>query len=235
MPPAALTLDAAGTLFAPAEPVAIVYARAAARHGIAVSVEDAARGFATAFAAAPPLAFPDVTTDEARAGRERAWWAAIVAAALGRPAETDAVRAAFEELYAHYARPDAWRVFPDVPPALATLRAGGVPLAVVSNFDGRLPGLLAGLGLASFFDVVVYSSRAGAAKPAPGIFTAALAALPAAACDAWHAGDSVAADVDGARAAGMTAVLVDRARRRPGVPPDVRVVDDLAALAAAQP
>jgi putative hydrolase of the HAD superfamily len=230
MSAAAITLDAAGTLLAPAEPIGVTYARTAARHAIHVSPDDVARGFAAAFAAAPPLAFPDATDAADRAARERAWWAAIVAAALGRGAPPGAVDAVFDELYARYARPEAWRVYADVPPALAALRARGTRLAVVSNFDGRLPGLLAGLGLAPYLDAVVWSSLAGAAKPAPAIFRAALTALNARPTDALHAGDSVAADVEGARAAGMAAVLVDRERRSPPLPPDVRVVESLAAL-----
>jgi len=235
MPPAAITFDAAGTLFAPAEPVGATYAARAARHGLHLSADDVARGFAAAFAAAPPLAFPQATSTADLADRERAWWAAIVRAALAPGSPAGAVDAAFAELYAHYARPDAWRIFPDVRPTLETLRARGVRLAVVSNFDGRLPALIAGLGLAPCFDAVVYSSRAGAAKPAPAIFHAALAEMSASPADALHVGDSVAADVHGARAAGLAAILLDRDRHRPPVPAEVRVIESLAALTTSQP
>jgi len=224
--PAAVTFDAAGTLIAPAEPVATTYVRCAARHGIAVDPDVVARRFAAAFAAAPPLAFPGAAGDVAR--RERAWWAAVVGAALG----AEPAAACFDELYAHYAGAEAWRVFPDVAPALAGLRGRGVRLAVVSNFDGRLPALLAALGLAPSFDAVVHSTAVGAAKPDAAIFRAALAALDVPAAATIHVGDDVHADVDGARAAGLGAVLVDRSGRRPQVPAGVRVVGTLAALCA---
>ena len=225
---AAVTLDAAGTLFEPAEPVGVTYARAAARHGIIVTPDEVARGFAAALAGAPPLAFPGAGPADLPA-RERAWWYAVVRAALGVRAPADALEGCFDELFAHYARPDAWRVFADVVPALTALR--GLRLAVVSNFDGRLPALLAGLGLAPFLDAVVYSSSVAAAKPEPAIFHAALRKLDVPAAEALHVGDGVIADTQGARAAGMRAVLLDRSRRRPPVPPDVRVIDSLAELA----
>jgi putative hydrolase of the HAD superfamily len=225
--PAAVTLDAAGTLFAPAEPVGATYARIAARHGIAATPADVARRFAAAFAAAPPLAFP--RGDPARrADDERAWWAAVVGAALGVAPAT--IGACVAELYAYYATPAAWCVFADVPPALAALRARGCRLAVVSNFDGRLPAVLDGLGLSPSFDAVAWSTAVGAAKPDAAIFHAALAALDVPAAAALHAGDAPDADVAGARAAGLRAVLVDRTRRRPRVPAGVVVVDTLAAL-----
>ena len=93
---------------------------------------------------------------------------------------------------------------------LTSLRERGVVLAVVSNFDSRLIPLLDGLGLAAFFDAVVCSGEAGAAKPDGAIFTHALAVLGVEASEALHVGDNPEADYDGARAAGLEALLVDR-------------------------
>src|SRR5205807_1475626 len=83
-------------------------------------------------------------------------------------------------------------------------------LAVVSNFDGRLPRVLASLGLRPLVDLVVHSTAAAAAKPDPAIFRAALSALGVAPSAALHAGDGPVADVEGARRAGLRAVLLDR-------------------------
>jgi putative hydrolase of the HAD superfamily len=226
-PLAAVTFDAAGTLIAPAEPVAVTYARAARRHGIVADVEAVARGFAAAFESAPPLAFPGLPAARVPAA-ERAWWHAVVQRALG--ASGAGLDACVDGLLAHYAEPAAWRVFPDVLPALATLGARGLRLAVVSNFDGRLPGLLAGLGLAPSFAAVCWSSAVGAAKPEAAIFRAACTALGSAPEATMHVGDAVDADVRGARAAGLRTVLLDRDRRRPPLPPGVAVIDTLAAL-----
>jgi len=212
MPIRAVTLDAAGTLIEPAEPVGATYARVAGRHGIALDAAAAESGFRAAFAAAPPLAFPGVPAG-AVAERERAWWRAVVRGAFGAAAVHPAFEACFAELFAHYARGPGWRVYADAPAALEVLRTRGIRLGVVSNFDGRLPSLLAELGLARLVDAVLHSTAVGAAKPHPAIFQAAVARLGVPAGDTLHAGDGLTTDVEGARAAGLNAVLVDRQGR----------------------
>jgi len=229
-PLAAVTLDAAGTLFDVAEPVGTTYARVAAAHGIRADAAAVERRFRSAFGAAPPLAFPGASPARLRA-HERAWWGTIVREALGPRARGAALDAAFDALFAHYATAAAWRVPAGAPSALARMRAAGLRLAVVSNFDGRLPGLLRDLGLAALVDHVAWSSNAGAAKPAAAIFHGALAALGVPPGAALHAGDGRVADVDGARAAGMRAVLVAPAAP-PGLPPDVGCVAAVSALPA---
>jgi putative hydrolase of the HAD superfamily len=232
MPIAAVTLDAAGTLIELAEPVGITYARIARRHGLSAVPARIEREFAAAFAAAPPLAFPGIPPAR-RAPRERAWWRATVHAALGAPPRGSAFAACFADLWRHYATSAAWRVPPDVPGALAALRARGLRLAVVSNFDRRLPPLLSALGLRDALDAVIHSTAVGAAKPDPAIFRAAATALGVPLTGIVHVGDSLEADVAGARAAGAHAVLLARqSRRRPRVPRDVPTIRTLAALPA---
>jgi putative hydrolase of the HAD superfamily len=227
----AVTLDAAGTLIEVAEPVGGTYARFAARHGIAIAPDDVERGFRAAFASAPPLAFPGASPLRL-ADHERAWWYAVVRRAFGAAAAGPAVDACFD---AHYAGAAAWRVHREVPDALRRLRARGLRLAVVSNFDARLVPLLGALGIAPLVDRVVHSTRAGAAKPDPAIFADALAALGVPAAAALHAGDRIDADVDGARAAGMRAALVDRGGRAaaPAGADVVRSLDELTAVVGA--
>jgi len=101
--------------------------------------------------------------------------------------------------------------YPDVAPALAELRADGVKLVVVSNWDVSLHLVLGQTGLAGLVDGAISSAEAGAAKPDPAIFAKALALVGASAKDAFMAGDSVETDVAGARAAGIAPVLVARA------------------------
>lgn len=107
----------------------------------------------------------------------------------------------FEALFGHYARPDAWRIYPEVLSVLEALR-GKVRLGVLSNFDARLYPVLAGHGLSRFFEITVISSESAACKPDPAIFTraAALAGLPPEAC--LLAGDDPVNDWQGAAAAG---------------------------------
>jgi putative hydrolase of the HAD superfamily len=231
MPVEAVTLDAAGTLIAAAEPVGRTYARSAARHGIALAADDAERNFREALAAAPPLAFPGADARRL-AEHERAWWRAVVRRAFGPAVHAASFDACFAELFAHYGRPEAWRVFPEVPATLRLLRARGLRLAVVSNFDARLLPVLAGLGLDSLLDLVVHSSAEGVAKPRPAIFLGALGALGVSPAAALHAGDGLVADVEGARSAGMAAVLVDRAAESPHVPHGTTMIATLAELPA---
>jgi putative hydrolase of the HAD superfamily len=120
-----------------------------------------------------------------------------------------------------------------VPGALRALRAAGMRLVVVSNWDVSLHEALAATGLAPLVDAAVSSAEAHAAKPDPAIFARALALAgtpgePVAPADALHAGDSPEHDVAGARAAGIAPVLV--ARDGAQAPPGVPAIADLSAL-----
>jgi putative hydrolase of the HAD superfamily len=90
------------------------------------------------------------------------------------------------------------------------LRERGARLAVVSNWDVSLHDVLERTRLRPLLDAVVISAELGAAKPDPAIFRAALERVGATAGSALHVGDSLEADVEGARAAGVEAVLVAR-------------------------
>jgi putative hydrolase of the HAD superfamily len=100
--------------------------------------------------------------------------------------------------------------FDDAAPALAELRRAGIRLVVVSNWDGSLHEVLARTGLDALVDGAVASAEVGAAKPdpAPVLRGLELAGVPAR--EAWLVGDTPGADVDGARAAGVRPVLLDR-------------------------
>lgn len=211
----AVSFDAVGTLITPVEPVGATYARVAARFGIGLDPREAEAGFRHGFAAAPPLAFPGLAPAEL-GDAERAWWRALVATAFGDAARHAAFAECFDALFAHYAGQAAWRVYDDVRPALEGLRHRRLRLGVVSNFDGRLPGILTGLGLLPLFDAVVCSSRAGAAKPDARVFAAAAGALGVPLAALHHVGDDDRADVGGASAAGARATHLDRTGRAPG-------------------
>jgi putative hydrolase of the HAD superfamily len=114
----------------------------------------------------------------------------------------------FDDLFAFFASPAAWRVDPDAHALLAALRARALTILVVSNFDTRVRGVLAALGLAPLVDRVTISSEAGAAKPDPTIFTRAFAGLLLAPGDVVHVGDTVREDLRGARAAGVRVLLI---------------------------
>ena len=205
-----MLLDAAGTLIDVVEPLGETYARFARSFGGDLDPDALTAGFRAAFHDMPPMAFPGLR-GAALDRAERGWWRTVVRRVFGEAGGVvPGFDACFDHLYAHYASARAWRVFPEAPAVLSSLRERGAALAVVSNFDSRLPPLLEALGLAAFFDAVVCSGEAGAAKPDRAIFAHALATLGVEASQALHVGDSREADYDGARAAGVEALLVDR-------------------------
>ena len=112
-----------------------------------------------------------------------------------------------------------WHIFPDVHPTLDGLKARRLILGVVSNWVWSLPELLHALDLVSHFDFIVASARVGFEKPHAEIFRYALQQAGVGPSEVIHVGDHVDADVEGARAVGISPVLIDR---RGHYPPDER-------------
>jgi len=125
--------------------------------------------------------------------------AAILSAQLGREVAVEEMMAAIR-----------FRAYRDAAPALAELRVLGVRLVCVSNWDYSLPDVFARVGLADELDGVVTSAAVGARKPDPRLFEAALEVAGCAADEALHVGDTPTEDVEGAKAAGIRALLIDR-------------------------
>ena len=120
--------------------------------------------------------------------------------------------------------------FADAAPALRALRDRGLRLVVASNWDCSLPGFLERAGLLELLDGVVSSAEVGRAKPAPEVFLEALRVAGARPEEALHVGDSIENDVEGARRAGLRAVLVARDGRVPDGVEAVRSLEELASL-----
>jgi HAD superfamily hydrolase (TIGR01509 family) len=214
-------LDMLGTLVELRDPVPRLRAELERRTGVDVGDEAAARGFGAEIA---------YYLDHHMEGRDRESLddlrdrcAARMDEALGvdglpRAAVRAAMLASLEFV-----------PFPDVEPALSALRAKGLKLVIASNWDWSLPQWVERVGLVRLVDGSASSAVAGAAKPAPDVFRAALRLAGVAAEDAAHVGDSLVGDVAGARAAGLRAILL----RRVGDPPaDVEWIRSLAELPA---
>jgi putative hydrolase of the HAD superfamily len=103
-----------------------------------------------------------------------------------------------------------FQAYSDASPALAYLREHGLKLIVVSNWDVSLETVLDRTGLAPLLDDVVSSAAAGARKPDPAIFEVALGLAGCEPGEALHVGDTPEEDVEGAHAAGIRALLLDR-------------------------
>ena len=224
--PAGLSIDAAGTLIHTVRPVGELYATVAARHGVDVDPAALHARFRVAFGGAPALAFPGTPRAELRR-RERQWWYRVVQQVFAGVAFAD-FDAFFDDLFAFFAHPSTWRADADAHRLLTEMRARGLAILVVSNFDARVRGLLDALALSPLIDGVTLSSEAGAAKPDPAIFRRALADAGLDAARVVHVGDTVREDLQGARAAGLRVILVggpELAREAPDATVVARLAD----------
>ena len=113
-------------------------------------------------------------------------------------------------------------------PVLEELSERGLALAVVSNWDSFLPELLELQGLSGFFRTVSVSAIEGTGKPEAEIFRRTCARLAVEPEAALHVGDSPRDDYEGARGAGLRAVLLDRADRHPHLPERIHSLSELA-------
>jgi putative hydrolase of the HAD superfamily len=210
----AVLLDAGLTLLRADPSLGGVYSRVTRAHGREVREAD--------FERAAEAAFHAQAADHRAAGEEglrtsddheRVSWrqhARRVVDAIPAMAGVDFDRW-FEDLYGDFGSARAWAPYDDAVPAVEALRRRGLRLAVVSNWDSRLTRILEEHGLRTRFDTVVISAEVGWRKPHPAIFRRTLEALGVAPGEVLHVGDSVGDDVEGARAAGVRPVLLDRA------------------------
>jgi putative hydrolase of the HAD superfamily len=204
--PRAVLLDALGTLISFEPPAPRL--RLALRERLGVDVSEEAAEAAIRAEIAYYRAHLHEGRDEASLADLRARCARAMQPVLGLDVPVEALL-------------DSLRFFayPDSAPALKALRAAGLRTVVVSNWDHSLHERLQQTGLAPLLDGALASAEVGAAKPDRAIFDAALEL--AGTDDAWHVGDTVEADVEGALNAGLRPVLIDRrggAAARPGVP-----------------
>jgi putative hydrolase of the HAD superfamily len=219
--PRAVLLDALGTLVE-LQPPAPRLQRLLRESGVEVSEEAAAAGFAAEIAYY--LDHHLDGSDPERLARLRDRCAEELRRAVAAP-ELDHATARRAMLDALEFRP-----YPDVLPALEALRERGLALVIASNWDCSLPNWLEPTGIMELVDGVVTSAEMGAAKPHPRVFERALAIAGVAAAEAVHAGDKVDNDIEGARAAGVRPVLVQREGDPPAGLEAVRSLRELVAL-----
>lgn len=207
---AAVTFDAGNTLLYCDPSPAEIYAAVLGRHGRPVSPDEVAPVFAEAWAELQERTPAGIDRYGSHPGGEKMWWGAFLREVLARLDHGAAWRPVLDELYAAFAEPGVWRVYPETHATLDEIRQRGLATAVISNWDRRLPVILDGLGLTQRFDTVTVSAIEGVEKPAPGIFRRTLDRLGARPEATLHVGDSPLEDYEGARRVGMTPVLVDR-------------------------
>ena len=210
-----MTFDVGGTLLEPFPPVGQIYADAAVAYGYpGFSADLLKQRFVAAW-----RKFDDFNYT-------RSAWAQLVDATFEGLIEQLPSETFFPELYERFARPEVWRVFPDVFPTLEKLGSAGVKLAIISNWDERLRPLLHALRLASYFDPIIISCEVGCCKPSPGIFQTTADKLGLPPQEILHVGDNPENDADGARAAGFQACLLLRGSQTSG-PGQIQSLDEL--------
>ncbi len=146
---------------------------------------------------------------------DKLWWRDVVRRVLvgcGEEPGNAVFDSLFEDLYARFAEPGVWALYPEAAAVLEALH-GRYRLGVVSNFDRRLYPVLEHLGIRRRFDTILISSELGVDKPDGRIFDAALAALGVAPRETVHAGDDPEQDWRAAQAAGLHVYRVERPGR----------------------
>lgn len=206
----AVTLDATGTLFELVD-LAGTYRTILARHGVELDHATLARLLPELWRETACTSDPARDRFASHPEGARGFWRDLVRRLFERALLPPPSRFLDAELFDTFARAEPWRIFPEVLPLLDELARRQLALAVVSNWDERLPRLLSALGLLERFDVLVFSQEVGVEKPHRAIFEAALERLGVAPHETLHVGDRKLEDAEGARAAGLEALWLVRA------------------------
>jgi putative hydrolase of the HAD superfamily len=207
----AVLFDAGATLIRPEPAVEVVYGRELAKDGAAFGEEDLARALTRSWEAVHRDAIPD------RYGGRRGesdFWRSFVGRVRRAIDGGTVSEDAFQRVTAHFRDPASWFVYPDVQDTLDRLEEAGYRLGIVSNWDSSLPSLLEGLDLHRRFQTILVSAVEEVGKPDAEIFHRACARLGVEPGQALHIGDALREDYEGARGAGLHALLLDREDRQ---------------------
>lgn len=203
------------------------------RHGFSGSPEEAAAAWGRVWEGVDPAEGIDHSSFSVSAEAYDEWRGSVEALALARLGFARAPAELIAELLEIQDQRE-YSLYEDVVPTLAALRARGYRLGIVSNFNWQLPAIAERLGLMPYLERVIVSARVGYRKPHPEIFRQALAAFGVREQEAVYVGDSLRIDVQGARRAGLSAVLLDRDGAYDVDAPAVRSLSDLLDLHTAE-
>jgi putative hydrolase of the HAD superfamily len=184
------------------------YRRLGERHGLQLDVTRLEDARDRAFAALQRT--PDLAHDE------ELWIAFTELIVRGLGGDAAGARECAVDMVERWTRHENFTLYDDVLPVLEELRRHGCKLGLISNGERDLDEFAAHHAL--HVDVAVGSRAFGRTKPHPSIFEAALARLGVEPGAAAMVGDSYADDIEGARALGMRAYLLDREDRFPDEP-----------------
>jgi len=159
--------------------------------------------------------------------KERDWWKHIVRQVFQNLIQFEDFDRFFDFLYFRFERADSWRLYDDALHVLEYLKANNFKLAIVSNWDSRLPSLVNQLGISHFFETIVVSAIAGYEKPHPAIFQIALQQTGLASQEVLYIGDDPFLDYQAAKKAGIHALHLDRNARFPDHPEKIASLSEL--------
>lgn len=228
----AVFFDAGFTMLAPHPSTLDIVVRVLAERGLQMDTQRLAEQLPTAEAALrrrareQPAAWGDSATID------RMWteyFTVLLEPVLSHAAEEERM-AAVRDVVRAYDDATSYALYPDVLPVLQTLKEHGLTLGVISDWGIGLTRILRHHDLIAYFDFAVISAAVRLAKPDPQLFETALHRADAIGDYAVHIGDSYILDVLGARAAGITPILLDRGHRTEGQELDCLVVNDLYGL-----
>ena len=146
-------------------------------------------------------------------GRE--FWNDFYAEGFRRLGITCDMSPAVNEIRERFQRAEFEMLFDDVLPTLEALSARGTPMGILSNFSANLENVLRQVGVYQYFQFFVVSAVAGVEKPNPKIFDLTMQVANRPPQTIVYIGDSIFHDIEGARQAGIAAILVDRQNRHP--------------------
>jgi putative hydrolase of the HAD superfamily len=193
------------------------YVRLARVHGIELELER--------YEVAREAALIDLKRHPELDHDEEIWIAFTTRIVSGMGAPEPAARVIATEITAAWARHENFELYDDAIPVLTELRERGLRLGLVSNSArdmhefARHHALDVEVGISSFHH--------GKTKPHASIFRAALELLELEPSQALMVGDTVEDDVEGARAVGIDALLLDRLGRYPDFRPRIETLAEL--------
>ena len=132
-----------------------------------------------------------------------------------------------QEIIKDFDQHTRWELYPDVLPTLEGLQGKNFTLGIISDWGVSLASIISGLDLPRYFDCLIISAVTRHAKPDPGLYELALQRAEAIPDYAIHIGDSYIQDVLGARAVGITPILIDRPGKLRPKDIDCLVIHDL--------
>jgi putative hydrolase of the HAD superfamily len=217
--------DAGNTLLTVYPSVAHIYSHAAAEFGLDVGIQTIEESFRQMWVQTAPL----VSNEGHRLTyeKERDWWKFLVREVFRDHLEMMDFEQFFDHLYHRFEDIESWRLYEDVVETLTGLKNQGYTLAIVSNWDSRLPSLCDRLGITPFFHTVVVSSIVGYEKPHPNIFQIALHQTGLPAERVMYIGDDPFLDYQAARKIGIHSLHLDRHNRYPEHPHRITSLSEL--------